>query len=240
MEWTDQGIVVELRPHGESSEIVQVVTRDHGRHAGIVRGGKSRQLRGVLQPGNKVSATWRARLADHLGTFSIELLASHVASIMTDAMATDALSAACAMATSVLPEREPHGPVFEGLDILIGSLDDSQVWPALYVRWELGLLQELGFGLDLSICAVTGQTEGLTHVSPRTGRAVCAEAAKPYESKLLRLPSFLVRSQMESVSNKDIESGLTITGHFLERWVLVPHGAKLPPARDRFLERLLR
>ncbi len=240
MEWTDQGIVVALRPHGEASTIVQIVTKDHGRHAGIVRGGKSKQLRGVLQPGNKVRATWRARLADHLGTFTIEPLASRVAGFMTDAAALDALSAACAMAVSALPEREPHAAVFEGLDMLIESMDEKDVWPALFVRWELGLLQELGFRLDLSTCAVTGQTNGLTHISLRTGRAVCAEAAEPYANRLLPLPAFLLQSQTESVSNDDIESGFKITGHFLERWVLVPHGANLPPARDRLLERLLR
>ena len=157
---------------------------------------------------------------------------------MSDAAAMDALSAACAMAVTVLPEREPHPAVFEGLDVLIDALGDNAVWPALFVRWELGLLQELGFGLDLSTCAVTGTTDNLTHVSPRTGRAVSAEAAEPYIAKLFPLPSFLLQSGAESVSTIDIESGFEITGHFLERWVLVPHGAALPPARHRLLDRL--
>ncbi len=238
MQWTDQGIVVAVRAYGETSAILQLVTRDHGRHAGVVRGGKSRRFRGVLQPGNKVMATWRARLSDHLGAFTVEPLASRLAVLMTDAAAMDGLSAACAVAVSVLPEREPHASVFDGLDMLVGSLEEKGVWPALFVRWELGLLQELGFGLDFSACAVTGQANDLTHVSPRSGRAVCAEAAKPYEDKLMPLPPFLLQNRRESISNEDIERGLRITGHFLERWVLAPHGGKLPPARGRLLDRL--
>lgn len=238
MEWTDEGIVIAVRAYGETSAILQLITRDHGHHAGVVRGGKSRRLRGILQPGNKVRATWRARLSDHLGVFTVEPLTSRVAVLMTDAAAMDGLSAACAVAVSVLPEREPHTSVFDAFDMLVGSLEEKGVWPALFVRWELGLLQELGFGLDFSACAVTGQANDLTHVSPRSGRAVCAEAAKPYKDKLMPLPPFLLQSRTESISNEDIERGLRITGHFLERRVLAPHGGRLPPARDRLLDRL--
>ncbi len=238
MEWTNEGIVLGLRRHGEASAILQLLTSGHGRHAGLVRGATSARLRGLLQPGNRLRATWRARLADHLGTYSVEPVATRSLAFIEDAAALDALNAVCALVMVTIPEREPHPAIFEGLDLLLSSLDDQALWPALLVRWELGLLQELGFALDLARCAVTGQQDMLTHVSPRTGRAVSQQAAGPYEGRLLLLPPFLLGSQAIPASMDEIREGLRLTGHFLDNWVLAPHGLTLPDARQRFISRL--
>ena len=241
MEWSDDGIVLAARKHGEAAAIVTLLTRGHGRHAGLVRGGAGRRARGLYQPGNRVRATWRGRLADHLGAYTCEMTEAVAAGLLADPLRLAALSAACAVAEAALPEREAHLPVYEGLEILLSSLaddDDETGWPTVYVKWEMGLLQELGFGLDLSQCAATGDTEDLTHVSPKSGRAVSAAAAKPYQGKLLNLPGFLLKAGTLGPPD-EIVAGLRLTGYFLDRHVFSQRrDPKQPDARARLAERL--
>jgi DNA repair protein RecO (recombination protein O) len=236
MEWTDQGIVLAARPYGEGGAIVSLLTRAHGRHAGFVPGGGSRRAKPVWQPGNLVEVGWRARLADQLGNFSGEVSAPHAARALDDAQALAGLSAACAVVDASLPEREPHPAMFDGFNAFLAVLG-HEGWPAIYVRLELGLLQELGFGLDLEKCAVSGATSDLTHVSPKTGRAVSREAAAPHEGKLIALPRFLSTGGLPA-DDAALRQGLELTGYFLERHVFWPHNKPLPPARSRFMEML--
>jgi len=240
MQWSDDGIVLSARKHGETSAIVQVLTRGQGRHAGLVRGGVGRSKRGVLQPGNEIRATWRARLADHLGNYTVELARSRAGQVMADPLRLAALSSACAVAEVVLPEREAHPAAYDGFLILLDAIESADHWPHIYVRWELGLLGELGFGLDLSACVQTGETEGLAYVSPRTGRAVTAAAAGQYKHRLLKLPAFLSPDgNDEAETAEDVADGLALTGFFLERHVLAPHHMAMPPARSRFVARFM-
>lgn len=243
MQWTDQGIVLRARRHGESSAIVTLLTRAHGRHAGLVRGGAGRRQRGVLQPGNEVEAAWRGRLAEHLGSFTVELTAARAAPLLDDPLRLAALDSACTLTDAALPEREPHRPLFEAFRILLDALQGEEDWLPVYLRWELGLLGEMGFGLDLGQCAVTGATEDLAYVSPRTGRAVSAVAAAPYRDRLLVLPGFLVAGRGAPPANDpaaDLRAGFELTGFFLERHVFHRERGGLPAARDRFVERFLR
>ncbi len=236
MEWQDDGIILSVKKHGESSAIVNLLTPTQGRHAGLVRGGFGKRLRGILQPGNKVQASWRARLPEHLGNFIIEPVTAYAANALADANRLAALSSACALIEASLPEREPHPAVLEGLEILLGSFEDDDVWPIIYVKWEIGLLTELGFGLDLTKCAATGTTGDLTHVSPRTGRAVSAAAAQPYKERLLALPGFLLDSSVPA----NIDEGLRLTGYFLENHVFQHRDTELPSARRRLADRFRR
>jgi DNA repair protein RecO (recombination protein O) len=237
MEWSGKGIVLAVRPHGETSAIVELLTQDHGRHAGLVRGGRSRSMRPVLQPGNTVSAHWRARLADHLGNYAIEADVQRAGTVMDDALSLAGLNAACAMACLTLPEREKHPAVYHAMDVFLDAMDDPDIWPAIYVRWEAGVLKDLGYGLDFSKCAATGETEDLTHVSPRSGRAVSRDAAAPYIDKLLPLPAFL-RHPDAGYEVGDIANGLALTGFFLQRRVLWPVDKDLPDARVRLVRAL--
>jgi DNA repair protein RecO (recombination protein O) len=238
MEWSDKGIVLAVRPHGETSAIVELLTATRGRHAGLVRGGRSRSKRPVLQPGNQVSADWRARISDHLGSYVIEADHLGAGTIMDDRTALAGLNAACALAILTLPERETHPPVYEGFKVLLSAFDTPEIWPALYIRWEIGLLADLGYGLDMEKCVVTGLTEDLTHLSPRTGRAVCREEAEPYQDKLLEIPGFLTGSGQ--IETGDIARGFQLTGYFLERRVLWPTNRQLPEARTRLITELER
>jgi DNA repair protein RecO (recombination protein O) len=238
MEWTDEGIVLSARPHGEGGLIVALLTRAHGRHAGFVPGGGSRRSSAVWQPGNVVEVSWRARLAEQLGNYSGELRAPHAARALDSAVELAGLSAACAVLDAALPEREPHPAVFDGFSAFLGALGHPG-WPAIYVRIELGLLQELGFGLDLTRCAATGTAEDLAYVSPKTGRAVSRGAAGPYKEKLLELPTFLSTGGLP-VDAAELCKGFDLTGHFLERHVFWPHNKPLPAARARFMETLQR
>lgn len=233
MDWQDDGIILSVKKYGETSAIVNLLTPMQGRHAGLVRGGFGKRLRGILQPGNKVQATWRARLPEHLGNFTIEPMKAYAANALTDARRLAALSSACSLIEASLPEREPHPAILEGLEILLGALDDDDVWPVIYVKWEIGLLTELGFGLDLTKCAATGTTEDLAHVSPRTGRAVSSAAAKPYKERLLPLPAFL----LDSSAPANIDEGLRLTGYFLENHVFQYRDTELPSSRRRLAER---
>lgn len=237
MEWSDEAVVLSARRHGETSVVLSVLTRDHGRHAGLVRGGAGRRQRGVLQPGNRLSVTWRARLEEHLGAFTVESIASGSAQWLDDPGRLAALSAACAIADASLPEREPCKPVFNRLIKFFDKLAEKD-WPVAYVRWELDLLGDLGFGLDLSACAATGQNDALAYVSPRSGRAVSRAAGEPYRDRLLPLPGFLIGTAAPEAG--DVHAGMRLTGYFLERHLFTPQGRGLPDARERLVARLAR
>jgi DNA repair protein RecO (recombination protein O) len=226
--------------HGETALIVQLLTREHGRHAGIVRGGQGRKLRGVYQIGNRLAVTWKARLAEHLGMITGELLQGHAATLLDDPARLACLSAAAAVAESTLPEREPHPRAFAGLVALLESLDADDGWAVRYVEWELTLLAELGFGLDLSRCAATGATQDLVYVSPKSGQAVSAGAGAPWRGRLLALPRFLLPGAAAAPSPRDVLDGLTLGGYFLEQRLYAPNARKLPAARSRFVEILRR
>lgn len=234
MEWSDDAIVLSHRAHGEASAVAMLLTRGRGRHAGLVQGARSGRRRGVLEPGNLVAARWRARLPEHLGTYTLEAVQSTAAGLLDDPTRLAALVSACAVCEAALPEREPHPAVYEGLCTLL-SLLDGPFWDAAYVRWELSLLGELGFGLDLSRCAATGANDQLAYVSPRTGRAVSLSAGEAYRERLLPLPGFLL-GRGGAVPGQVLE-GLTLSGHFLERSALAAGGVALPAARTRFVER---
>jgi DNA repair protein RecO (recombination protein O) len=238
MEWSDEAIVLSVRPLGETSVILEALTRNFGRHAGLVRGGVSRKRRGLLQPGNTLRVTWRARLPEHLGSFSVEPHRARAGEMMDTREALTGLNAFSGVASAVLPEREPHGSVFEAGEILLDAIasDTFPHWGPLFVRWEMGLLEALGFGLDLSRCAATASTENLRYVSPKSGRAVSGEAGAPYRGRLLALPGFLLGSQNAEPTPDEIVGGLKLTGYFLLERVLRPHGSELPVARARLSE----
>jgi DNA repair protein RecO (recombination protein O) len=239
MEWTDDAFVLDARRHGESASIVTLLTPGYGRHAGLVYGGSGNgKARGVYQPGNRLRVTWRGRLAEQLGHYTSELMVPHAATLLDDPLRLAGLQSACAIAEAALPEREPHPAVFAGFEALLLAMQ-SEYWATIYVKLEVGLLQELGFGLDLVSCALTGTPDDLAFVSPRTGRAVCRVAAEPYAGKLLKLPGFLVPGgALQEATRQDVIDGLVLTAHFLERHVLAPHNKPLPAARTRFVDRL--
>ncbi len=238
MEWRDTGFVLAVRRHGESALIVELLTREHGRHAGLVRGGQSPRRRAVLQPGNSVAASWRGRLPQHLGTLDCELIEAHAARFLDDPDRLAALGAATALLLAALPEREPHPDLYASLAGLLETLDSAPDWAKSYVAWECDLLAGLGFGLDLGSCAATGASDDLAYVSPRSGRAVSRAAGLPYHDKLLPLAGFLWRDA--PASRADIVTGLALTQYFLLHHVLAPHGGKLPEARERLTERMRR
>jgi DNA repair protein RecO (recombination protein O) len=233
MHWTDDGFVLSVRKHGETSAVASLLTREHGRHAGLVRGGAGRRARPVLQIGNLVAATWRARLEEHLGTMTCEPIRAYAADIMTERLPLLALGSAAAIVDMALPERDPHPEVFSAFADLVEALT-SRDWEPAYVRFELLLLAALGFGLDLESCAVTGTAENLTHVSPRTGRAVSGEAAGPYRDRLLELPPFL-KDGKAPTTRSDIFAGLELCGHFFARHVLTPPRS-MPPTRKQLVD----
>ncbi len=241
MQWEDEGIVLAARRYGEGALIVQLLTRGHGRHAGLVRGGQGRKLRPVYEIGNRVAAVWKARLAEHLGTLAGEVLHGHAARFIEDPARLACLAAAAALAETSLPEREPHPEAYAGLCALLESLDADRGWAVGYVEWELMLLAEIGFGLDLSRCAATGTTAELAYVSPKSGHAVSAAAGEPYRDKLLRLPPFLLARAGEGTpSPQDVLDGLALTGYFLDRRVFEPQDRDVPPARARFVDLIQR
>ena len=232
MEWTDEGIILSVRPHGETAAVVELLTRSHGRHSSLVYGGRSRRLRPTLQIGNHVDATWKARLADQLGHATIELRRGYASAAMQESFALGGLSSIAAL-SRMLPERDPHPNLYEITLFVLGFLEDSTVWPALYVRWELALLSELGFGLDLTVCAATGAKFDLGYVSPKSGRAVSRQAGEAYKDKLLALPSFLTAERPSEVTTEAVLSGLALTEYFLERRVFHPRDQPLPDVRQR-------
>ena len=238
MEWSDEAIVLSLRPHGENAGILEGLTRSHGRHLGLVHGGGAARGRAILQRGNRVKLTWRARLAEHLGVFTVELARARAGEMFESGVALAGLNALSAVAAAALPEREPHEAAFKGADALLDTIADHdfEEWAPLFVRWEMGLLNELGFGLDLARCAATGSTDDLVYVSPRTGRAVSRAAGDPYRERMLALPAFLLGRQAGEAGPDDMLAGLQLTAHFLEQWVLMPHNKPMPEARLRLTD----
>jgi DNA repair protein RecO (recombination protein O) len=241
MEWTDEGIVLGVRRHGEGSVIVELLTRGHGRHLGLVRGGTSARMRPVLQPGNTVRAIWRARLDEHLGMYALEGLTLRAASVLTSSHAVYGVTHLAALAR-LLPERDPHEDIFEMLDAALSDFDDARHAAVQIARFELAMLTELGFGLDLSACAATGATEDLIYVSPKSGSAVSRGAGEPWRDRLLRLPPFLrdERGVTGPLTDDDLRDAFALTGTFLLRHVLEPRGQTHSDARAGFIAAVLR
>ncbi len=230
-QWQDQGIVLAVRRHGENGAIASLLTQGQGRTSGYVRGAQGSKMRGTLEVGNLVDANWIARSSDNLGTLKLELSRAPAAHFMQDPLKLAALQAACALCDSALPEREEHAGMFRGLSVLLEAFQ-SDIWAESYVMWEIALLKELGFALDISKCAGGGDSDNLAYVSPKTGRAVSLEAGAPYKERLLLLPGFLRgRSDLGAV---DVLTGLELTGYFFEHWVYAHHSHGVPEARLRF------
>jgi DNA repair protein RecO (recombination protein O) len=238
MEWTDEGIVLGVRRHGETSTIVELMTPAHGRHLGLVRGGVSRRMKPYLQPGNSVRATWRARLDEHLGNYSIEGTVSRADRLMRSAAASYAMQTLGAL-LRLLPERDPHQPLYDALCLIVDHLDEASISAPLLVRFELQLLAELGFGLDLGECAATGGADELIYVSPKSGRAVSRAAGEPWKEQLLPLPGFL-NGGRTAADKADVAAGFALTQFFLLRRVYEPRGLALPEARAAFLAAIAR
>jgi DNA repair protein RecO (recombination protein O) len=238
MFWTDEGVLLAARRHGESSALVSVFTARHGRHAGLVRGGFGRRARPVYQQGNLLQITWRARLSEQLGALTGELKVPLAARLMAHPERLAGLAAACALLESTLPERDPHPALYAELQGLLEQLVEGPSWPEGYVRFELALLAELGFGLDLARCAVTGTSEDLVYVSPASGRAVSRGGAGVYADRLLALPPFLLGRAPADAAQ--LNAGLRLTGAFLRRHLFDASERAMPEARDRLLARLAR
>ena len=238
MHWTDEGIVLGVKRHGEANAILELMTREHGRHLGLVRGGFGSRLKPVLQPGNTVSAEWRARLDEHLGNYTIEGLQLRAASFFSAPHAIFGVGHLAAL-MRLLPERDPHQGLYEALDNLLGHLDDAATTAPMVVRFELQVLSELGFGLDLERCAATGNSVDLDYVSPKSGRAVSRTAGEPWADKMFRLPPFL-RDGTEVPRGRDIDDGFALTGYFLARHALEPRGLALADERAHFITALNR
>ncbi|MEZ5995959.1 MAG: DNA repair protein RecO [Hyphomonadaceae bacterium] len=236
MEWLGDAIVLGARPFGEGKLVAEVFARDHGRYGGVVHAGRKSQP--ILQAGNVVHCGWKARLSEQLGFFSpLELSEPHATRLLDDANALAGLSSAVALIRGATPERQAYPQLYDALIVLIEAMPHTDIWPALYTRFELGLLSALGYGLDLSRCAVTGETSNLAWVSPRTGRAATYDAGAPHADVLLRLPPFLVDAEAELVSG-DVADAFALSGYFLERRVFEHKGEGLPDARRRLIERL--
>jgi DNA repair protein RecO (recombination protein O) len=238
MQWTDEGIVLGAKRHGEANAILELMTREHGRHLGLVRGGSGSRLKPVLQPGNTVSATWRARLDEHLGNYTVEGLCLRAASFFSTPHAIYGVAHLAAL-MRLLPERDPHPSLYQALDEILSHLDDAVLAAPLVVRFELQLLSELGFGLDLERCVATGASGDLVFVSPKSGRAVSRAAGEPWADKMLRLPAFLREGDAKPIG-RDIADGFALTGHFLTRHVLDARGLALGDERAHFIAALNR
>lgn len=234
MDWHDEGLVLGCRKHGETSIILEVMTRGHGRTLGLVRGGRSRTHQPTLQPGNRVALTWRARLEDHLGMMSVEPVMMRAASLMESQSGVLGIQLIAAH-LRLLPEREPLPGVFDAVDAMVAHLPDALDAAELMVKFEIALLQELGFGMDLTSCAMTGAREGLAYVSPKTGRAVTKDAGEPWAEKLLALPAFLRAGANMRPDAEMLSSAFALTGHFLTRNVYEPRGSEMPHARESFV-----
>lgn len=239
MEWRDTGILLSLRKHGETSAIAELFTPGHGRHAGMVRGASSRKLGPVLQPGAQLDVQWRARLDSHLGSYAVELQRSRAAQAMGSRLALAGLNAVVALLGFCLPEREPHDALYRRSEALLDLLGQDEIWPLAYLRWELALLEDMGFGLDLTTCAVTGAQRDLCYVSPKSGRAVSALGAGRWADKLLPLPPVL--QGHGAADDSAIIAALRVTGYFLETKLAPAMGTlPLPEARARWIDRLER
>lgn len=232
--WQDEGILLAMRRHGENAAIVELLTPSRGRAIGVVRGGGGRRMAPILMPGAQLSVTWAARIEAHMGHFTVELMRSRAPLVLGDRLALAGLNAVCGLLSALLPEREAHEALYARTEPLLDLLGQGDVWPLAYLRWEASLLEALGFGLDLSACAVTGAREGLAYVSPRSGRAVSEEGAGEWAARLLPLSPALIGV---GESDADIRAGLRVTGWFLEHKVAPALGGRpLPVARQRFVE----
>lgn len=239
MQWEGEGIVVSVRAHGETGAIVELLTREHGRHLGYAHGARGRTLAPVLQPGNTVRAVWRARLDEQMGTYTVEPVALRSGALIGSGLALYGL-ATMASLLRALPERDPHPRLYAAVEALVTHLDDPDLAPALFVAFEASLIAELGYGLDLEACAATGTREHLAYVSPRTGRAVSRDAGAPYADRLLPLPAFLAPEGRGRVpSREEVAQGFSLTGFFLERHVFAPQEREPPPERARFIAKAL-
>lgn len=235
MHWSDEGLVLGARRHGETSIILELMTRAHGRHLGLVHGGRSKRMQPVLQPGNSVQATWRARLDENLGVYAVEAGELRAARYLASAIA---LYGVATMATllRLVPERDPHPRLYDAASVLADHLADADVAPALFVRFEVALLSELGVGLDLASCAATGSIDDLIYVSPKTGRAVSRDPGEPYKERLLALPAFLRgRAQGNDPTAPEVSAGFALTSFFLRQHVFEPRGMGEPEERARFV-----
>ena len=248
MEWTDEGIVLGVRRHGESSAVVELLTRDHGRHLGLVRGAATARMRPWLQPGNSVSAVWRARLDEHLGMYAVEGMRLRASDLLASSHGAYGVTHLASVAR-LLPERDPHENIYEMLTHTLDDFDDAGTAAVHLVRFELAMLAELGFGLDLENCVATGETTDLIYVSPKSGGAVSRTAGEPWRDKLLRLPGFLRQDEGEPKaasnvtqrwSEQDLQDGFTLTGRFLQRHVLEPRGLAHSDARDGFIHAVMK
>jgi DNA repair protein RecO (recombination protein O) len=235
MQWSDEGIIIGTRRHGETSVIIELMTPSRGRHLGLVRGGRSRRQQPILQPGNSVSATWRARLDEHLGTYTVEPLTQRAARLIESAAGLYGIQTLGEL-LRLLPEREAHPQLYDGLATILDWFEKPLVAGALMARFELGLLDDLGFGLDLERCAATGTNDDLAFVSPKTGRAVSRSAGEPYGDKLIKLPRFLTEpASAEPATAEELAAAFRLTGYFLARHVFEPRGMEPPEARQRFI-----
>ena len=237
--WRDDAILLNTKPLGENSVIIDVFSPEQGKCSGVVRGGTSRKMTPILQPGAQLSVAWKARLEEHLGAFTAELSRSRTAQVMQDRLALAGLNAVCGLLVLVLPEREPHLPLYERTTRLLDLLGDSELWPLAYLRWEQALLGELGFALDLSACAVTGATSDLIYVSPKSGRAVCRDGAGDWADRLLPLTPVLAGEGDAEID--DILEALGTTGFFIEHKLVKGLGDRpMPVARERLLDAIRR
>ena len=235
-EWQADAIIISVRPHGEGNAVVSLLTADHGRHAGLVRGGASKKMRGTVQPGNRVQASWRARLSEQLGQMQLELTQAVAARFLDSPMRLAGVASVCALLEGALPEREPNERLYAGTDALLSVIsmdDDDEGWLEGYVRWELGLLHAAGYQLDLDRCAASGETTNLAYVSPKSGGAVSRHHAGQFANRLLALPGFLGGVACPS---HDWVAGLDLTGHFLAKRVFAAHNADIPAARRRLAD----
>ncbi len=239
VEWSDRGISLGLRRFGETGAILEVFAREQGRRRGMVHGGASRTKRGPMQPGNTLLVTWKARVDDSLGFFTAETESERAAIYMADAEALAGLSALAELLAAALPEGEAKPALYDAAETVLDMLGHPDVWPALFVRWELGLLTMLGYGLDLSSCAISGANDGLTHVSPKSGRAVRGSEAGDYLARLLPLPAFLVDARAPA-GPVDIHNGFRLTGHFLSERLFADLNKPVPEARFLMIDRLER
>lgn len=237
MDFHEEAFVLSARAHGDTGVVVDLLTETHGRRGAYVAGGASRKMKPFLQVGARVIADYRARTSDHLGSARLEAVGEGPSALFDDPMALTGLAAAAAVAQGALPEREPHPGAFPAFEAMMGAFAIPDVWPAIFVRFEAGLLEDLGFGLDLSKCAATGSVDDLVYVSPRTGRAVSRDAGAPYAEKMLRLPQFMLGTQA-GLDEGDVGAGLDLTGHFLEQFVFHPQNRPLPSARVWMVDRL--
>ncbi len=235
-DWQAEAIIISVRPHGEGNAVVAVLTAEYGRHAGLVRGGSSSKMRGTLQPGNRVMASWRARLSEQLGQIQLEMVEAVPAKLLDAPLHLAGVASLCALLEAAMPEREPHPGLFAGTSALLSLIvmdEDNTSWLEGYVRWELGLLAAVGFGLDLDRCAASGKTDELAYVSPKSGGAVALYEAGVFANRLLVLPQFLGGVKC---AQHDWVAGIALTGHFLAKRVFAAHNLDLPAQRKRLAD----